>query len=107
MLCVRGVSVRALVRQCLCGVGVVLLQLGGHPDDGARVHQAADLAVDGARLAVHHEHGLVCWAHHVVAEHAGRHDRTVRAVPLRQVRLHRSPNASDHLHFAWKFNLQF
>lgn len=76
------------------------LQLHRDPDDRARVDEASDLAVDRPRLSVYYEQGLVGGRDHVVAEDAGRNDRPVGRVPLRQARTHRLAHSRDHLDLA-------
>lgn len=76
------------------------LELHGDPRDESGVHKTADLAVDGARLAVDHEQRLVGGRDHVVTEDSGRRYRAVGVAPLRQRLRHRFSHARDHFHFA-------
>ena len=72
----------------------------GEPYDHARMHEAADLAIDRPRLAVEDEERLVRRADHVTAEDAALDDRPVRVRPLRVRRWHCLAHACDHLHLA-------
>lgn len=77
------------------------LELHSNPDQGARVCEPADLAVDSSRLAVNDEQGLTGGSHHEMAEHARRHDGPIGRAPLRQTGTHGMPHACDHLHLPW------
>lgn len=65
----------------------------------AGMHEASNLAIDGARVPVDDEDGLVRRADQVGAEQAGAPDRTVRRSPLGQVSVQRLAHSRDDVHF--------
>lgn len=71
-----------------------------NPADVARMHQAADLAVDGARVAVNDEDGFVGRTDEIGAEEAGAGNWTIRSSPLGQVAVKRFTNSRDNVHFS-------
>lgn len=71
-----------------------------HPDHHAWVDNVANLAVDGARLAVEHEDSLTGRGDHVSAEHARAADGPIGVPPARTAWVDGAAGACDNLDLA-------
>ena len=70
------------------------------PANMARMDQAADFAVDGARVSVDDKDGFVGWANQVCAEQAGARDGAIGGAPFGKMAVQRFTNARYDVDFS-------